>query len=65
VRHDSSRLDHLPLPAHVHIRIRGDWRSGWLIACDRQLSGWHGLVQYQDEDQPETTVWLPAEEISW
>lgn len=61
---DSYRLDHLQLPAHVHIRINGDWRSGWLIACDRQVSGWHGLVQYQDDDRPETTAWLPAEEIS-
>ncbi|TCC02634.1 hypothetical protein [Kribbella soli] len=64
--HDNYRLDHLQLPAHVHVRIRGEWRSGWLIGCDRQLSGWHGLVQYQDddEDQPETTTWLRAEDIA-
>ncbi|NIK57785.1 hypothetical protein [Kribbella shirazensis] len=64
VDQDTYRLDHVALPAHVHIRIDGEWRSGWLIACDRQVSGWHGLVQYQDDDRPETTVWLPAEEIS-
>jgi hypothetical protein len=64
VDHDTYRLDHLQLPAHVHIRIRGDWRSGWLIASDHQLSGWHGLVQYQDDGGPETTAWFPGEEIT-
>ncbi|TCC21832.1 hypothetical protein [Kribbella speibonae] len=63
VDHDSYRLDHLQLPAHIHVRIGGDWRSGWLIGCDRQLPGWHGLVQYQDDGLPETTAWFAAEQI--
>lgn len=65
VEHEPNRLDSLPLPAHVNIRIRGEWRTAWLIGCDRQLAGWHGLVQYQDEGFPETTTWLSAEDISW
>ena len=65
-RPDLHRLDHLQLPAHVSVWVNGGWRPGWLLACDNQLSGWHGLVQYQDDDenQPETTRWLRAEEIT-
>ena len=62
--HDTHRLDHLQLPAPVNLWIRGGWRSGWLVARDHQPSGWHGLVQYQDEHHPETTEWLRAEQIS-
>jgi hypothetical protein len=61
--HDLHRLDHLQLPAHVSVWVHGGWRPGWLIACDNQLSGWHGLVQYQDEDHTETTTWMSAEQI--
>jgi len=61
--HDEHRLDHLQLPAHVSVWVNDGWRPGWLIACDNQLSGWHGLVQYQDEDQTETTTWMAAEHI--
>jgi len=62
--HVPHRLDHLQLPAHVNVWARGAWRPGWLVARDHQPSGWHGLVQYQDEHQGETTEWLPAEQIS-
>ncbi|TDO47957.1 hypothetical protein EV643_108274 [Kribbella sp. VKM Ac-2527] len=61
--HDLHRLDHLQLPAHVSVWVHGAWRPGWLIACDNQTSGWHGLVQYQDEHHAEITAWMAAEQI--
>jgi hypothetical protein len=61
---DLHRIDHLPLPAHVSLWLHGRWQPGWLIACDNQPSGWHGLVQYKDEQHVETTEWMPAEQIA-
>lgn len=61
--HDEHRLDHLQLPAHVSVWVHGGWRPGWLIACDNQPSGWHGLVQYEDEHGIEVTSWTAAEQI--
>jgi hypothetical protein len=61
--HDPHRLDHLQLPAHVSVLVYGGWRPGWLIACENQPSGWHGLVQYNDEHGIETTTWMAAERI--
>jgi hypothetical protein len=63
-RHDSHRIDHLQLPAHVNLWLHGSWQPGWLIACENQPSGWCGLVQYRNEHQAETTEWLPAEQIA-
>jgi len=60
---DLHRLDHLSLPAHVNVLVHGSWRPGWLIGCDNQMSGWHGLVQFQDEYHTEITEWIPAEQI--
>ncbi len=63
-RHDSQRLDHLQLPAHVNVWLHDGWRPAWLIAYDHQPSGWYGLVQYRDEHHNETTEWMAAEQIT-
>ena len=61
---DRHRLDRLQLPAHVNLWLHGRWKPGWLIASDNRESGWRGLVQHRDEDQVETTEWIPADQIA-
>jgi hypothetical protein len=60
---DLDRLDRLPLPAHVKVWADGQWRAGWLIACENQPSGWLALVQHHDEHGVEITEWIDATQI--
>jgi len=61
---DTDLVSRLPLPSHVVVHVDGQWRHGWLIGREHEVTGWTGLVQYEGDDGTERTERLPADRIA-